>query len=258
MKIYFLKIWFLTFCVVFMLFSCEKDAIEKNVPTTTQNQRPENRQNLITTEDAKDVAISFLNLNKNDGRSVVTKDDIKEVQTIVNEDEIPIMYVVNLKDSGGFVVISASFVERPILAYSENGNFDFETIDEYSVKQSLDNNLPVYLDGCRNRSINTKRIKPDIFGWIVESSNYTYSSCHAWVVDGFKQIKKVTQYASGRISKKYTSNGLVSCNWGWGSRINNMNGWYYFGTWNNEQNVDNGVGYIYLQHMIHNIKPKNN
>jgi len=85
MKVYFLKIWFLMFCVVFMLFSCEKDAIENDVPTT-QNQRPENRQNLITTEDAKDVAVSFLNQSESNGRSVVTKYDIKEVQTIVNDD----------------------------------------------------------------------------------------------------------------------------------------------------------------------------
>jgi len=30
------------------------------------------------------------------------------------------------------MVISASFLEYPILAYSENGNFDFETIGDYN------------------------------------------------------------------------------------------------------------------------------
>jgi len=130
MKIYFLKIWFLMFCIVFMLFSCEKDLIENDVPMT-QNQRPEKQQNFITTEDIKDVAVSFLNQNKND-RSETTKDNIKEVQTIVNDDEIPIMYAVNLNNDNGFVILSASFLERPILAYGEKGNFDFETIGDYN------------------------------------------------------------------------------------------------------------------------------
>jgi len=455
MKANHFKILFFAFSLLFVLFSCEKDFFQEAEITTTQS-RPKNNSDIVSVEDVKDVAISFLNLNKDESKIDITKDDIKEVQTIANEDETPIMYAVNLNEDNGFVVISASFLERPILAYGENGNFDFDTIDEYngvvdwayttyltinqcienkeepdeevieqwqsfgyqekvppcewidgiytcpedpnwyvvnvwyenetkeplltttwdqylrytsnlgynnfvrfnncpqgtspagcvavamgqimkyhnypniynintmlskvdttncltseainiayllknigtkvnmnyscyssgayssdartafvnnygynastllktsysSVKQSLDNNLPVYLDGCRNRIINTKRIKPDIFGWIVESPSYTYSSCHAWVVDGFKQIKKVTQYASGRISKKYTSNGLVHCNWGWGSSINNMNNWYYFGTWNTYQNVNYiPTNFIYQQHMIHNIKPKNN
>jgi len=78
MKKCYSKIYLLMFFVVFMLFSCEKDAIENDVPTT-QNQRPENRQNLITTEDAKDIAVSFLTQSKSDDRSETTKDDIKEV-----------------------------------------------------------------------------------------------------------------------------------------------------------------------------------
>jgi len=131
MKTDYLKNWLLIFCVVFILFSCEKVPIENDVPTT-QNQRPEKQTNFITKEDAKSVAISFLNQSKDDNRSEIIKNDIKEVQTIVNEYETPIMYAVNLNDDNGFVVISASFLERPILAYSEKGNFDFETISDYN------------------------------------------------------------------------------------------------------------------------------
>jgi len=454
MKANHFKILFFAFSLLFVLFSCEKDFFQEE-ETSTHQSRPENSSDVVSVEDAKEVAISFFNLNKDESKIDITKDDIKEVQTIVNESETPIMYAVNFNNDVGFVVISASFLERPILAYGESGNFDFETIDDYngvvdwayttyliinnkienreklddeiveqwqsfgyqekvppcgwedgiyvcpedpnwyvvnvwyenetkesllstkwnqrlpedpnkyvgynnfvrfknctqgtspagcvavamgqimkyhnhpniynintmlskvdttncltngainiayllknignkvnmvydcyssgayssdartsfvsnygysasafvntsyySVKESLDNNLPVYLDGCRNRIIKTKRIKPDVFSWIVESPNYIYSSCHAWVVDGFKQIKKVTRYASGRISKSYTSNGLVHCNWGWGGSMNN---WYYFGTWNTAQNVNYlPTNFIYQQHMIYNIKPKNN
>jgi|GEM_PF-660250 len=131
MKRNYLKVLFWSFSLMFVLFSCETDTIENEI-STTQNKRPEKQQNRITTEDAKDIAVRFLNQSKSDDRSEVAKDDIKEVQTIVNDEETPIMYAVNLNKGNGFVVISASFVERPILAYSEKGNFDFETIGDYN------------------------------------------------------------------------------------------------------------------------------
>jgi len=453
MKTCYLKMRFLILGLTFIMFSCGKDSFEDDI-YTTKNSRPESIQGFITSEEAREVAISFFNLSKNEKITEVTKEDIKGIQTIVNENETPIMYAVNFNNDTGFVVVSASFLERPILAYGENGSFDFETIDEYngvvdwayitysiinnkiennseepenevteqwqsfgyqarvppcewidgiyicpedpnwyvvniwyenetkesllttkwdqslgtdmyvgynnfvrfknctqgtspagcvavamgqimkyhnypniynintmlskvyktncmtsgainiayllkdignkvnmnyscdssgayssdartafvsnygysastlvntsyhSVKESLDNNLPVYLDGCSNRIIKTKRVNSDVFSWVVESPNYTYSSCHAWIVDGFKQIKKVTQYANGRINTRYTSSGLVSCNWGWGGI---GNGWYYFGTWIADQNVNYlPTNFIYQQHMIYNIKPKNN
>jgi len=454
MKRNYLKILFCSFTLMFILFSCEKNPIENEI-STTQSKRPEKQQNRIITEDAKDIAIRFLNQSKSDDRSEITKDDIREVQTIVNEEETPIMYAVNLNDTNGFVIISASFLERPILAYSENGNFDFETIGDYNgvvdwayttyltinqrienreepddevteqweafgyqsripegcyysgktlicpdgtqfpptpkeywyetitkgplmtttwnqklddtnpigynnfvrfnncsqgkspagcvavamgqimkyhnypniynintmpnevtysnhtsqnakniayllqnigakvnmdyscnssgayskdarkafvsnynynasalvdfqyytLVQNIQNNRPVYLDGCKNRIIKTKRKKPKMFDWVIDSPNYTYSSCHAWVVEGYQQIKTTILYSNNHTSVNYAPNGLFYCNWGWGGY---KNGWYYYNTWNNEQNIDKGVGYIYSQHMIHNIKPKNN
>jgi len=452
MKRNYLKVLFWSFSLMFVLFSCEKDPIEDEI-STTQNQRPGKQMNFITTEDAKDVAISFLNQVKSDDRSEIAKDDIKEVQTIVNDEETPIMYAVNLNKGNGFVVISASFVECPILAYSEKGNFDFETIGDYNgvvdwayttyltinqriekeeepddevtdlwetfgyqaktsyqseyyicpqcfefppdpkivgiftiikgpllttewdqrfsgnpnetvigynnfvrfkncsqgispagcvavamgqimkyhnypniynintmpndvdsdnhtgqnainiarflqhigtkvnmnyschdsgassqkarsafvnnymykasnlvstsyflIEQSLEKNRPVYLEGCKNRIITTIRLKPDIFTWAVESPNYTYSSCHAWVVDGFQRIQITNVYPNGYMQIYYSSNGLVHCNWGLGG---NPNGWFYYTTWKNEQNIDKNVGYVYAQHMIHDIRPWN-
>jgi len=461
MKTNYFKSWFWAFSLTFILFSCGKDSFEDEV--STMQNRPESRSDIITTEDAKDVAVSFLNISKSEERTEVTKDDVKEVQTIVNDDETPIMYAVNLNDDKGFVVISASFLERPILAYSEKGNFDFETIDEYNgvvdwayttyltinsrienreepdeevadqwqsfgyqakipegcvyignntfscpegniyyphppvesvsyetitkgpllttewdqishssmyigynnfvrynncpdgiapagcvavamgqimkyhnypniysintmpykvtydnhtsqnaknvayllqnigynvnmnyycdvsyaysetarnsfvynygydasnlvnsnyylAEQSISNNRPIYADGCRTRLVISVPIKLGIFKWTIGKTKYEYTDCHAWVVDGYQKIKSTTTYVTGDVKIGYSANQLVSCNWGWGNYSpNNFNGWYYFGTWNNEQNQNVPlVDYIYVQKMIHNIKPKNN
>lgn len=50
---------------------------------------------------------------------------------MVNEADQPVLYVLNVKENNGFVVMSASTLERPILAYSDKGNFDLETLGDY-------------------------------------------------------------------------------------------------------------------------------
>ena len=42
------------------------------------------------------------------------------------------MYALNLSENSGFVVMSASLVEKPILAYAHEGKFDFATIGSYN------------------------------------------------------------------------------------------------------------------------------
>lgn len=60
-----------------------------------------------------------------------TEDDILKVETLENENKIPLMYAITLKDNKGFVVSSASMKERPILAYNNEGTFSFENIEDY-------------------------------------------------------------------------------------------------------------------------------
>ncbi|WP_336704297.1 C10 family peptidase [Chryseobacterium indologenes] len=89
----------------------------------------------ISVDDAKKAAINFLNQKTSDSSSkglpIFTESNIDNVQTIENDNEIPIMYAINLKENQGFVIMSASRVERPILAYNNEGHFDFENIEEF-------------------------------------------------------------------------------------------------------------------------------
>lgn len=49
---------------------------------------------------------------------------------MVNDKDEPIIYVLNLEENQGFVVMSASVLERPILAYANEGRFDLEDVAE--------------------------------------------------------------------------------------------------------------------------------
>ncbi|WP_372474868.1 Spi family protease inhibitor [Capnocytophaga sp. ARDL2] len=55
---------------------------------------------------------------------------MEDVQTIENNNGTPIMYAINLANNNGFVVLSASIVEKPILAYNQQGRFDFANWNE--------------------------------------------------------------------------------------------------------------------------------
>lgn len=86
----------------------------------------------VTETQAKEVGINFLNLSKYS--SVVGQynvQDIEEFLTVKNDMNEPILYVMNLVYNRGFVVLSASTVEKPILAYSYAGNFDVGNIESY-------------------------------------------------------------------------------------------------------------------------------
>lgn len=88
---------------------------------------------IITQDQAKTVAINFIKLGiKQNVRYLpnVNEISIKEIQTLTNEEDLPILHIINLKDDKGFIIISASTLERPILAYSDKSNFDINTIED--------------------------------------------------------------------------------------------------------------------------------
>lgn len=114
-----------------LFWSCQSDLLDGNIPEEQGSSiTPKN----VTVAQARQTAVHFLQqTSPGNTKSIptLTDDTIDEVQTIENEDGIPIMYALNLKDEAGFVVMSASFVERPILAYSHEGRFDFADLHEY-------------------------------------------------------------------------------------------------------------------------------
>ncbi len=99
-----------------------------------QSENTEKRSTLINKQQAKNAAINFIKNNKKTqakGIPSINEDNLEEIQTLENENEQPVLYVLNVKENNGFIVMSASTLERPILAYSDKGNFDLKTLSDY-------------------------------------------------------------------------------------------------------------------------------
>src|SRR5690606_10084035 len=102
----------------------------EGIPSENHQEKP---STLITPAQAKKAAINFMGGTRQaKGIPNVTEETIEEIQTLADENDNPVMYAINLKENSGFVVMSASTVERPILAYANEGKFDFDTVDEYN------------------------------------------------------------------------------------------------------------------------------
>lgn len=86
----------------------------------------------ITSDDAMKVASLFAK-----AESVITRSEtekaISSVTPIKNDEGIDVMFVVQYADNAGWSIISASKKTEPILAYAEEGGFDFnnETFNDW-------------------------------------------------------------------------------------------------------------------------------
>lgn len=116
----------------FLLASCSTDA--NDVELMTSEQLSEKSSTLISPEQAKNATLNFFNSSKkakSNGIPNVDESNLEEIQTLVNENDEPIIYVLNLKENQGFVVMSASVLERPILAYANEGRFDLDDVADH-------------------------------------------------------------------------------------------------------------------------------
>ena len=90
---------------------------------------------------------------------------------------------------------------------------------------NIDNNKPVYLDGCRSRKT-------------LLGITYKHTNCHAWVCYGYWRTRN---YCYSYLK--------MHMNWGWNGR---HNGWFAFNNWTIPAN---GRNYQYARDYIHNIQP---
>jgi len=101
----------------YLLFGCEKnDFFTKNDNT-----------NIVNKEYASEIAEHLSLPNEINLKSSGLKRKIQNIDVVYKE-QIPLYYIINYKDNGGFVVLSADKRCMPILAYSDKGFFNKENI----------------------------------------------------------------------------------------------------------------------------------
>ncbi|MDP4290462.1 MAG: C10 family peptidase [Bacteroidota bacterium] len=118
---------------------------------------------------------------------------------------------------------------KNVFLYSSANFSDYDVSSYATVVANLNNNQPVLLTGCNDQST-------------ILGIPYSWSSCHAWVCDGYMQT---TYYQNGVETSQYLA---FDMNWGWGGAYN---GWFAFNYWN----LPDGTNFQYGTEMVYNIHP---
>lgn len=116
---------FLCLSVIAILISCQQESQLVN------SNDKKTKENIVSSETAKDVAFFYLYKNKNvpNTRSRLA-DDVKIESTFSINDEKaePVMHIINY-EGGGFAIISGDNRIEPMLAYADEGTFGDNELD---------------------------------------------------------------------------------------------------------------------------------
>lgn len=110
---------FLCLAVIAILTSCQQESQLVN------SNDKKTKENIVNSETAQNVAFFYLHKNKNvpNTRSRQAEEvKIKNTFSINDENEEPIIHVINY-EGGGFAVISGDNRIEPMLAYADEGTF---------------------------------------------------------------------------------------------------------------------------------------
>lgn len=109
-------------CSIFSCTQQEEGVTEiRGVPQRAMSAKPHND---VSAEDALNVATTFI---KGEQGNVMLAglEDEAEVETITDSlTGMPLIYVVNFPNNGGFVLVSANKKQPPILAFSDEGHYN--------------------------------------------------------------------------------------------------------------------------------------
>lgn len=140
-------------------------------------------------------------------------------------------------------------------AYKMLGNLGYKKLVSKSFASNdaltvLKANVPILVSGCRSKKTTS------ILWW----DKTTYSNCHAWVVDGCKEVRyKIENYrvdtSTGERTStiSYTNVWYFHNNWGWSG---SGNGYFAAGCFDltNALSYDNGVRYSAARNYQYNNK----
>lgn len=114
-----------------VLFSCTTDeafnCLEQTVSNTDAYITVIDTCTIVDARKAKNVAQLFQKNNPL-SRSVSIEKEVESISDIKDENGKILLFVVNYKNNQGFVIVSATQDYSPVLAYSDDGHFDFDEV----------------------------------------------------------------------------------------------------------------------------------
>lgn len=120
----FVFITILTACTNEFLGDQQLQKQNNNTDDPLEHLRIDPNSKSVSAEDAKKVALFFAN-NKPLTKGLENK-QIKEVITVCDSTNNPVVFIANFENKTGFVIISATKKFDPILAHSDEGNYSLD------------------------------------------------------------------------------------------------------------------------------------
>lgn len=251
-----MKSFFFSSCVALLfLFACQAEDI---LQIDSSIQTPVKEESLLlidretvnlTQDDAQKVALLFQNLdNTRSNRNI----EVKSIKTIMGKENIPIAYVVNF--SKGFVIVSATKLYNPILAFSDEGTINddflshkgleywFSMMDEKMIRHrvALAKDSLRYWE-CRNKwqryeksdaITNTSSVIKNHVYWFPITKDYIMNKGAAWSMDRQQfcyvlqskyHISESLDYLDridSELHRNYVNTGYVPPSFVWGECYN--------------------------------------
>lgn len=133
--------WVLALYIGSMLISCSDESIIENRNDEISITELENNQYKVTVDEAKEVAVNFINAFKKVSSTRSRNVDIENVEVIEVEEKVTrsigldegidtLFYAVNLSNNGGYVLVGADKRIEPIWGISDEGKFSMSIVEE--------------------------------------------------------------------------------------------------------------------------------
>lgn len=129
---------FINLLAIFLLFSCQNDELNN---ITTTNPSKENNPYKVSIDEAKDIALDFMEMfqrtsaapTRSTGISVKDVEVIKVNKSVTRSTGIEngmdtLLYAVNFSNSNGYALVGADKRTEPIFGIIDNGSFSDESI----------------------------------------------------------------------------------------------------------------------------------
>lgn len=132
------KRYVLLFVITIFIFSCSENELTFDQHSLIQSESDVSIDLATTVAKNFSQDQAFLNYpDKNNLKSSLrssksaSEKDVKEILTFKDDNSFPLLYVIQF-DPVGFVIVSGSMKETPILAFSETGVFEYDSLSESS------------------------------------------------------------------------------------------------------------------------------
>lgn len=210
------KLFYLCAGALFLLNSCSQQDDETEVSNLGDDSLSnEQNTNFIGTSEVEDIANDIFVADNTVFSKGGAKKKIANIKPIGSDDDLPSYYIINY-EHGGFLIMSGDKRALPVLAFSDEHNFDLEAESFPGLLIDWLESQDKYIHKIREGVANDSLISVDKEQWEIANIEHFIASK---VGENSKSATSKTSCSSATLNFQYGP--LISTNWGQGTGYNN-------------------------------------